>query len=183
MDGSRRSTKSNAFFTGLGKNKKIALFDTLIQKHSVPELVAILAHEIGHFKKRHVPQRIAFGIAHIGVMFYLASFFIHNRPLFDAFGMEETSVYAGLLFFSLLFTPLNHVFSVFSAIWSRKHEYEADYYAAVTTGNPEAMSSALKKLSKDNLSNLTPHPFYVFLNYSHPPVLQRLESIASIGKS
>ena len=181
MDGSKRSTKSNAFFAGFGKNKKIALFDTLIENHSVKELVSVLAHEIGHCKKGHIPQQIAFGILYMGAMFFLASRFLGNRELFDAFGMQEMSVYAGLLFFSLLFSPLDRALSVFSAIWSRKNEYEADRYAAETTGSHAPLANALKKLSKDNLSNLTPHPFYVFFNYSHPPMLERLKALESLS--
>jgi STE24 endopeptidase len=177
MDGSKRSTKSNAFLTGFGKRKKIALFDTLIANHSVPELLAVLAHEIGHYKRKHIPQMMAFGILTTGFMFFMAGLFMKNPGLHAAFGMEQVSVYASLLFFSLLFTPLQKVLSVLSAIWSRKNEFEADAFAAETTGSTDPLMSALKRLSKDNLSNLTPHPFYVFLNYSHPPMLTRLGAL------
>lgn len=177
MDGSKRSGKSNAFFTGFGKNKQIALFDTLVEKHTTPELVAVLAHEIGHFKKKHIQQRIVFSLVQMGVIFYLLSLFLENEGLFAAFGVEETSVYLSLIFFGLLFQPISKIISIFMTIWSRKNEFEADAYAAEVTGEPETMITALKKLSKDNLSNLTPHPFYVFLNYSHPPVLQRIQAL------
>lgn len=177
MDGSKRSSKSNAFFTGFGKNRRIALFDTLIEKHSVAELVAVLAHEIGHYKKRHVMQGMVIGIVHMGILFYLLSVFLEHNGLFEAFYMEEVSVYAGLIFFSLLFTPLEMVLSLFMHALSRRNEYEADRFAVETTGSGEAMVDALKKLSLNNLSNLTPHPFYVFLNYSHPPLLQRINAI------
>lgn len=177
MDGSKRSGKSNAFFTGFGKNKKIALFDTLIEKHTVAELVGVLAHEIGHFKKKHILQSMILGIVQMGVTFYLMSLFMKNEGLFKAFGVQETSVYLSLIFFGLLYTPISKVISIFMTILSRKNEFEADAYAAEVTGKPEVMVDALKKLSKDNLSNLTPHPFYVWLNYSHPPVLERIEAL------
>jgi STE24 endopeptidase len=177
MDGSRRSAKSNAFFTGFGKNKRIALFDTLIEKHTVPELVAVLAHEIGHYKKKHILKGMLISIAHTGVLFYLLSLFLNSEGLFNAFYMEQMSVHAGLIFFGLLFAPVELLLSVIMQIMSRKHEYEADRFAADTTGDPQHMIDALKKLSAGNLSNLTPHPFYVFLNYSHPPVLQRIRAI------
>ena len=180
MDGSKRSSKSNAFFTGFGKHKRIALFDTLIENQTVPEIVAVLAHEIGHFKKKHILQSMVIGILHTGVMFYLLSIFLSHQGLFEAFYMENaaaTPIYAGLIFFGMLFSPIEMILSVFMQIFSRKNEFEADRYAAETTGDPESMVSALKKLSAHNLSNLTPHPLYVFLNYSHPPVLERIRAI------
>jgi STE24 endopeptidase len=181
MDGSKRSAKSNAFFTGFGRNKRIALFDTLISNHTTAELVAVLAHEIGHYKKKHILKGMLIRIAHTGVIFYLLSIFLTSEGLFAAFYMQEMSVHAGLIFFGLLFAPVDLVLSIFGQILSRRHEYEADRYAAETTGKPGAMISALKKLSADNLSNLTPHPFHVFLNYSHPPVLQRIRAIRGIS--
>lgn len=180
MDGSKRSSKSNAFFTGFGKNKRIALFDTLIEKHTVSELVAVLAHEIGHYKKKHIIQSMIISILHMGVMFFLLSIFISNAGLSKAFYMENISIYAGLIFFGMLYSPIELILSIFMQIFSRKNEYEADRYAAETTKQPDAMIDALKKLSLHNLSNLTPHPLYVFLNYSHPPVLQRIEAIREI---
>lgn len=177
MDGSRRSTRSNAFFTGFGKYKRIALFDTLIQKHTVDELVSVLAHEMGHFKKRHILKMMLMSIFTTGAMLYIFSFFINNKGLFAAFKMEETSIYASIFFFGFLFVPIQLFFSVLSKFFSRHYEYEADAYAVSTYKNAEAMSTALKKLSVDNLSNLTPHPLKVFLDYSHPPVLQRIEAI------
>jgi STE24 endopeptidase len=177
MDGSKRSSKSNAFFTGFGKNKRIALFDTLIENHSVAELVAVLAHEVGHYKKKHILKNVIISILHTGVLFFLLSLFLDSGPLFDAFYMEEMSIYAGLIFFGLLYTPVELVLSIFMQISSRKHEFEADTWAAETIEDPEDMVNVLKGLSRDNLSNLTPHPFYVFLNYSHPPVLQRIKAI------
>ncbi len=177
MDGSKRSGKSNAFFTGFGKNKRIALFDTLINKHTVSELVAVLAHEIGHYKKKHILQGMVISILHMGLMFFLLSVFLSHKGLFDAFYMENVSVYAGLLFFGLLFTPIEFILSMGLNALSRKNEYEADSYAVNTTNQTKYLIDALKKLSKDNLSNLTPHPFYVLMHYSHPPVVERVKAI------
>ncbi|MEM7015322.1 MAG: M48 family metallopeptidase, partial [Verrucomicrobiota bacterium] len=187
MDGSKRSTKSNAYFTGLGKNKKIALFDTLIEKHTVPELVAVLAHEIGHFKLKHITKMFATGLIQMGITFYLIGFFIGNGDLVAAFGIKgeggtilsgkDVPVYLSLIFFFMLYKPIGLLTSILGNVMSRKHEFEADAYAADVTGNAEEMVSALKKLSKDNLANLTPHPFHTFLNASHPPILQRIEAL------
>ncbi|MFH1052528.1 MAG: M48 family metallopeptidase [bacterium] len=181
IDGSKRSSKSNAFFTGFGKNKRIALFDTLIEKHSVKELVAILAHEIGHYKKKHIQINMLISFIHSGILFYLLSLFLNEKGLFDAFYMNETSVYSGLIFFGMLFSAVDLFLSVFLNILSRKNEFEADEYAVKTTNLKGDMVNALKKLSKDNLSNLTPHPFYVFIHYSHPPVLDRIRQILKIS--
>jgi STE24 endopeptidase len=177
MDASRRSGKSNAFFTGFGKLRRIVLFDTLIQKHTVDELVSVLAHEMGHYKKRHVLTSTLFMVLTTGLMFFILSLFINNRGLFEAFGMSHISIYASIFFFGILFIPVQTALSIFGEILSRRHEYKADAYAAMTYGKPGAMISALKKLSVDNLSNLTPHPFKVFLDYSHPPVLQRIAAL------
>lgn len=182
MDGSKRSSKSNAFFTGFGKNKKIALYDTLIANHSTSELVAVLAHEIGHFKKKHIMQTLFLGIAQTGVLFFVLGFFIRSEPLSSAFGVDEPSVYCSLLFFTLLFKPISKILSVLMNILSRKNEFEADAYAANVTGNADSLITALKKLSADNLSNLTPHPFYVFMHYSHPPVSKRIVELRKISK-
>jgi len=179
MDGSKRSKKSNAFFTGFGKNKRIVLFDTLIKNHTVGELVSVLAHEVGHYKKRHIMKSMIISILHMGLMFFLLSIFLSHQGLFDAFYMDNISVYVGLIFFGMLFTPIEMILSVIMQIFSRKNEYEADRFAAETTDDADNMITALKKLSRDNLSNLTPHPVYVFLNYSHPPVLKRIEAIRS----
>ncbi len=177
IDGSRRSSRTNAFFTGFGRAKRIALFDTLIDKHSTDEMVAVLAHEVGHYKKKHILKGLVLSVAHSGVVFYLLSVFLSHRGLFDAFGLEQTSVYAGLVFFGLLYAPVELLLSLFLNRWSRKHEFEADRYAVDTLERPEAMATALKKLSADNLANLTPHPLYVFLNHSHPPLLERVAAI------
>ncbi len=179
MDGSKRSTKSNAFFTGFGKNRRIALYDTLIDKHPTPELVAILAHEIGHYKKKHILRGLLAGIVHSGIIFYLLSIFLEHEGLFRAFYMEEKSVYAGLLFFGLLYSPIEIILSPIFHWISRKHEYQADHFAIEHIEDKNHLIQALKKLSVNNLTNLTPHPFYVALNYSHPPVLDRILKIKS----
>jgi STE24 endopeptidase len=177
MDGSRRSTKANAYFSGFGRFRRIVLFDTLIEKHTTSELVSILAHEMGHYKKGHIWKSMVLSFLTFGLMFYVLSHFIHNRGLFDAFGMEQTSVYASLVFFGFLYGPIDAVLSVFAHALSRRNEYEADAYVIRTYGNASSLIEALKKLSVDNLSNLTPHPLKVFLSYSHPPVLERIRAL------
>lgn len=181
MDGSRRSSKSNAFFTGFGRYKRIVLFDTMIEKHSTAELVAVLAHEMGHFKRKHILKSLLIAIGQSGLMFYMLSIVISYPGLFKAFFMDTPSVYTGLVFFALLYSPFDVITGLFLRKLSRKNEYEADRFAAATTRDPQAMVTALKKLSVHNLSNLRPHPFYVFLNYTHPPVLARIRAIAQVG--
>ncbi|UCE98279.1 MAG: M48 family metallopeptidase [Dehalococcoidia bacterium] len=180
MDGSKRSSKSNAFFTGFGNNKRIALFDTLVDKHTIAEMVAILAHEIGHYKKKHILQGTIIGILHTGIIFFLLSLILGSSQLYQAFFMEAESIYTGLIFFSLLYTPIELILSIQMQVLSRKNEYEADRFAVKTIDDPNSLVDALKNLSATNLSNLTPHPFYVFLNYSHPPLLQRVLAMKSI---
>ncbi|MCK4819558.1 M48 family metallopeptidase [bacterium] len=182
MDGSKRSSKSNAFFTGFGKNKRIALYDTLVEKHTEPELVSILAHEIGHYKKKHILHTIMINILHMGIVFYLLSLFLSHEGLFQTFYMDNYPQYAGFLFFGMLYAPIEVILSILMNLVSRKNEYEADRFALKTTKNPEDLIHALKKLSANNLSNLLPHPFYVFINYSHPPVLQRIRTIRKLQK-
>jgi STE24 endopeptidase len=177
MDGSRRSKKSNAFFTGFGGNKRIALFDTLIERHTTAEMIAILAHEIGHCKHHHVKQMMTASIGQVGLLLFLLSFFIAYPGLFDAFFITRPSVYAGILFFALLFAPLDFFMGLALSGLSRRNEYAADRFAVSATGNPAAMVTALKKLASDNLTHLTPHPLYVFLNYSHPPMPERIRAI------
>lgn len=182
MDGSKRSSKSNAFFTGFGNKKRIALYDTLLQEHTIAEITAVLAHEIGHYKKKHIFNNLIIGTLHSGILFFLLSFFLHHQPLFDAFHMDSAPIYAGLLFFGLLYSPIEMVLAVGLHALSRRTEYQADQYAAETTNAPEALISALKKLTVNNLMNLTPHPFYVFINYSHPPVLERIKALKEFVK-
>jgi len=183
MDGSRRSTKSNAFFSGFGRFRRIVLFDTLIEKHTTAELVSVLAHEMGHYKKGHIWKSMILSFLTFGLMFFILSLFINNRQLFSAFRMEDTSVYASLVFFGFLYGPIDTILSIFTNVLSRRNEFAADTYAVDTYGKPMAMIEALKKLSVDNLSNLTPHPVKVFLSYSHPPVLERIRAIREISSN
>ena len=180
MDASKRSSKSNAFFTGFGKFRRIVLFDTLIAKHTVDELVSVLAYEMGHYKKKHIITSMIISILTTGLMFFILSLFLNNTGLFAAFKMENTSLYASLLFFGFLYAPIEMVLAIFGNMLSRSHEYAADAYAATTYRKPEAMIAALKKLSVDNLSNLTPHSLKVFLSYSHPPVLERIKALRNL---
>lgn len=187
MDGSKRSTKANAYFTGFGKTKKIALYDTLVEEQSDDELVAVLAHEIGHFKCKHIIQRLGVAIAQSAALFFLLGLVIDQngtfaRLLFDAFAVEIISPHVGLVLFAILFSPASRLLGIFSNAWSRRHEFEADAYAANAMGTSEHLISALKKLSAKNLSNLTPHPFRVLLDYSHPPMLERLSALRT-GRS
>lgn len=180
MDGSKRSTKTNAFFTGFGKFRRIVLFDTLIAKHTTQELVSVLAHEMGHFKKGHIHKFMIMSFINTIIIFFLLSLFIGNEGLFQAFKMDNISVYAALIFFGFLYTPISMFLSVVQNVISRKYEFEADRYSVTTYKNPQAMIEALKKLSVDNLSNLTPHKMKVFMEYSHPPILDRIEAIRKI---
>lgn len=177
IDGSKRSSKGNAFFAGFGKNKRIALYDTLIEKHTEPELLAVLAHEIGHFKRGHIVQRLAVAVGQLAIIFLLMGLLLKNPGLFAAFGVATPSVWLSLVLFMILFEPMQFVLGILSGLWSRKHEYEADAYAANAMLGPEELIAGLKRLARDTLSNLTPHPFHVFLHYSHPPMLQRLAAL------
>jgi len=176
MDSSKRSNKANAFFSGFGKQKKVVLFDTLVEKHSTEELVAVLAHEIGHYKKKHVIKGLIFGLLQTGFMLWVLSIFLANPESAIALGAKHNSFHLSLVAFSLLYTPLASAFGIFSHMLSRKNEFEADNYAK-TTYSGNAMIDALRKLSSENLSNLTPHPAYVFVHYSHPPVLERIKAL------
>jgi len=180
MDGSRRSNKSNAFFTGFGKYRRIVLFDTLIERHSVDELVSVLAHEIGHYKKKHILKNMLLSVIATGFMFFILSLFIKNSGLFAAFKMENLSVYASLIFFGFLYVPINLLLSIFGNFLSRKYEFAADQYAVLTHKNAQAFIMALKKLTINNLSNLRPHPLKIALSYSHPPILKRISAIRGI---
>lgn len=176
IDGSKRSNKANAFFSGIGKRKKIVLYDTLINNHSIEELVAVLAHEVGHFKKKHVIYGFFISIAQIGLMLFIMSQMIYSEAVSNALGGSQLAIHLNLLAFGILYSPISTVTSILGNIFSRKNEFEADDYAKKTY-KTEALQEALKKLSVDNLSNLYPHPAYVFFHYSHPPLLQRLEQL------
>ena len=177
MDGSKRSTKLNAFFTGFGRFRKIVFYDTLLEKLTDEEIVAVLAHEMGHFKLHHIAKMIVASILHTGILFYVLSFTLNNKDIFEAFGMINMSIYASLIFFGFLFSPINLLVSIVFNIFSRRNEFSADVFAAKTTGSPENLITGLKKLSRVNLSNLTPHPFHVFFHYSHPPILERISAL------
>ncbi len=178
MDGSRRSAKANAFFSGIGRKKKIVLYDTLINNHSQAELVAVLAHEVGHFKKKHVVWSYVFSMLQIFFMLFILSLMVFNRNLSLSLGGSQQAIHLNLLAFAILFTPFSGITGLLMSIVSRKNEYEADAYARENYSG-EALANALKKLSVDSLSNLYPHPWYVFFHYSHPPLLRRLEAIQS----
>lgn len=180
MDGSKRSSKSNAFFTGFGSNKRIVLYDTLLDKHPEDEILAIIAHEAGHYKLNHIKIGMLTGIIHTGILFYLLSLFTSQQVFFDAFYVEKLSFYLGLVLFGIVYSPVEMLISPIFSYISRKHEYEADAFAAKNTGQKQPLINSLKKLSETNLSNLAPHKFYVFMNYSHPPLADRINNIKSI---
>lgn len=179
MDGSKRSTKANAYFTGLGAKKRIVLFDTLINEHTHDELIAILAHEIGHYKKKHTLLGTIMSLAQTGLMLYILSLFLANPDLSGAIEIKEGSFHIGILVFGLLYTPISLIMGLFMNVISRKNEFSADRFAGEQF-NPEPLKEALIKLSVNHLSNLTPHAAYVFFYYSHPPLLQRLAALSKI---
>jgi len=179
IDGSKRSTKANAYFSGLGKKKKIVLFDTLIERLSKEEIVAVLAHEIGHYKKKHTLVSLIISVIQSGITLYILSFFVGNPILSNALGVKEASFHVGLITFGFLYSPISMIIGLLMNIFSRKNEFAADRFAAENYKGIH-LQEALKKLSVNNLSNLTPHPVYVFFNYSHPPLLQRLKFIEKI---
>lgn len=176
MDGSKRSRKANAFFSGIGGKKKIVLYDTLIANHTTEELVAVLAHEVGHFKKKHIVWSYLISIVQVFFVLYVLSLMIFNENLSLALGGTQLAFHLNLLAFGILFSPISGITGLLMSILSRKNEFEADDYARETFSGPE-LASALKKLSVDSLSNLYPHPAYVFFHYSHPPLLARLEAL------
>ncbi|MCK5207781.1 MAG: M48 family metallopeptidase [Cyclobacteriaceae bacterium] len=176
IDGSKRSAKSNAFFSGIGKKKKIVLYDTLIENHSKEELVAVLAHEVGHFKKKHIITGYVLSILQTGFTLFIMSLIIFSPAMSEALGGSQLAIHLNLLAFGILYSPISHFVGVFMNMLSRKNEFEADAFAKETY-NGTFLQQALKKLSVDNLSNLFPHPAYVFMNYSHPPLLKRLAAM------
>ena len=179
IDGSKRSTKANAYFTGLGSKKRIVLYDTLISELDTNEIVAVLAHEIGHYKKHHVYSGLFFSLLSTTIMLYVFSLVSENPAFAKVLGSNVPGFHLALISFGILYTPLSLVFGIGMNCLSRKNEYQADQFAAQVY-NGEYLSSALKKLSVSNLSNLTPHPVYVFFHYSHPTLLQRLKKLTEI---
>ena len=176
IDGSKRSSKANAFFSGLGPRKTIALYDTLVEKHTEEELVAVLAHEVGHYKKKHVITSLFLTIFQLGLMCFLLETCLKVGEISQALGGKEMVFHLGLVAFGILYSPVGTIISILMNINSRKNEFEADHYAK-TTYSGVALELALKKLSVDSLSNLYPHPFYTFIHYSHPPLLKRLSAL------
>jgi STE24 endopeptidase len=176
MDGSKRSSKANAFFSGFGKRKKVVLFDTLIEQHTPDELVAVLAHEVGHYKKKHILQSMFMGILHIGIFLFILSKFIYSEEISLALGGTEMAIHLNLIGFLMLLSPFSMILSIFLNMISRKNEFEADHFAK-TTFDGKPLAEALKTLSVNSLSNINPHPAYVFVNYSHPPLLERLNRL------
>lgn len=177
IDGSRRSSHSNAFFTGFGSAKRVVLFDTLIESHTEDEIVAVVAHEVGHYKKRHIITGTIISVLHVGLLFFLLSQFLHNPGLHEAFFMDHVTIYAGIVFFGLLYKPVELILSLAMHGISRLNETQADIWAVDTLEQPEALASGLKRLAAKNLTNLDPHPLEVIVNHSHPPLAQRLQAI------
>lgn len=177
MDGSRRSAKANAFFSGIGRKKKIVLYDTLINNHTTEELVAVLAHEVGHFKKKHIIFSYVLSVFQIFFTLWILSLMVFNENISLALGGIHSTIHLNLIAFSILFSPVSGITGLLMSIYSRRNEFEADRYARETFDG-QALSNALKKLSVDSLSELYPHPAYVFFHYSHPPLLKRLEALA-----
>ncbi|WP_298262513.1 M48 family metallopeptidase [uncultured Lutibacter sp.] len=173
IDGSKRSTKANAYFSGFGSQKRITLYDTLINDLETNEIVAVLAHEVGHYKQKHIIYNLIASILLTGFMLYILSLMVSNQVLSQALGVEQASFHIGLIAFSVLYSPISEFTNFIMNILSRKFEYEADDYAKKHY-NANALISSLKKLSKNSLSNLTPHPLYVKFHYSHPTLLQRI---------
>ena len=176
MDGSKRSAKANAFFSGIGKKKKIVLYDTLINNHTTEELVAVLAHEVGHFKKKHIIWSYLISIVQIFFLLFILSKMVFNENLSIALGGSQQAIHLNLIAFTILFSPISAITGLLMSMLSRKNEFEADAYAKEKFDG-HALSNALKRLSVDSLSNLYPHPVYVFFHYSHPPLLQRLNAL------
>jgi len=178
LDGSKRSTKANAFFSGLGGKKNIVLYDNLVNDMNTDEITAVLAHEVGHYKKKHVLQSIIISIAQMGIMFFLFGWLARNPIMAEVLGAKQNNFYLSLITFSLLYAPVSMITGLLMNLFSRKNEYEADAYARETY-SAKPLISALKKLSVNHLSNLQPHPAFVFFNYSHPTLLQRMRAMTN----
>lgn len=176
IDGSKRSTKANAYFSGFGREKRITLYDTLIHDLEEEEIVAVLAHEVGHYKRKHIIYNITLSILLTGLTLYILSIFINNPEVSLAIGVSQPSFHAALIGFGILYSPISEITSLVMNMISRAFEYQADDYAKDTFSSQPLISS-LKKLSKSSLSNLTPHPAYVFMHYSHPPLIARIRNL------
>jgi len=176
IDGSKRSTKANAYFSGFGKQKRVTLYDTLLNKLNDNQIIAVIAHEIGHYKKNHIIFNLIFSTIQTGLMLYILSLLIYLPIFSEALGIQSHSFHIGLITFSILYTPISEIFSLIFNVFSRKFEYQADHYAKETF-NSKHLIEALKVLSKDSLSNLTPHPKYVWWHYSHPTLAQRIKHL------
>ena len=179
IDGSKRSTKANAYFTGLGPKKRVVLYDTLIDELTEEEIVAVLAHEVGHYKKRHTLRSMAVSVIQMGVLFWLFSLCVNNAALSEALGGDRAYFQLGLIAFAILYSPVNLILGTGMNVWSRSNEYEADAFAA-RYYEGDYLVSGLKKISVKSLSNLTPHPLYEYIYYSHPSLLKRIDAIKRI---
>ena len=178
IDGSKRTTKANAYFSGLFSKKRIVLYDTLLKELTSGQIIAVLAHEIGHYKKKHTLMMILFSVIQTGGLLFVLSLFIGNSVLSSALGAEVHSIHMAIIAFGILYVPISTLTGIFLNMFSRKHEYEADNFASEYF-SAEELSGALKKLAENNLSNLTPHPLYVFFHYSHPPIGERIRNLMS----
>ena len=176
IDGSKRSTKANAYFSGFGSEKRVTLYDTLVNDLNEEEIVAVLAHEVGHYKKKHIIFNLIASVLLTGLTLYILSIFISNPLLSHALGVSIPSFHVGLIAFGMLYSPISEVTGFIMNHFSRKFEYQADDYAK-TTYKAEPLITSLKKLSKNSLSNLTPHPAYVWVHYSHPTLLERVKNL------
>ena len=179
IDGSKRSTKANAYFTGLGPKKRVVLYDTLIDELTEEEIVAVLAHEVGHYKKRHTLRSMVVSVIQMGVLFWLFSLCVNNVALSEALGGDRVYFQLGLIAFAILYSPVNLILGIGMNVWSRSNEYEADAFAA-RYYEGDYLVSGLKKISVKSLSNLTPHPLYEYVYYSHPSLLKRIDAIKRI---
>jgi STE24 endopeptidase len=181
IDGSKRSSKANAFFTGFGSRKRIALFDTLLRTLAPDEVLAVVAHEIGHYKRRHVQWGLAIAVIHVGVLLFVLSLVLQAPSLFAMFAIDHPSVHAGLVVFGILMAPIELPLSLALNALSRRHEYAADRFAADAVGTGRDLAGGLRRLAADTLANLTPHPWYVALHHSHPPVVERVRVLETRG--
>lgn len=176
IDGSKRSSRSNAYFSGFGSRKRIVLYDTLIQNHTADEIMAVVAHEIGHYRKRHILKGLIFSVLQTGLILFLFSLIIDNQLIYKALGSERMSFHLGLIVFFVLYSPFSAIISLGGNYISRQHEFEADYFAKSFTSGA-SLAKALRKLASENMADLTPHPLYVLFHYSHPPLADRLKRL------